>query len=452
MSDALIRLEGVNKRFGPHAVLRDIDTHFNAGEVTVILGASGSGKSTLLRLLNRLERHDSGRIVVDGIEVDDDARHLERLRAEVGMVFQQFNLFPHLTVTENVALAPRRVRGLSRDEAGARARELLARVGLAEHAHKHPFQLSGGQQQRVAIARSLAMQPKVMLFDEPTSALDPEMVKEVLDVMKGLARSGMTMLVVTHEMGFAREVADRILFIDQGRIAADAPPGALLRRGPATRARAQLSSARCCTDARRPRWTTPLPPRLILLLLVLDPLGSLPIFISVLRQVAPERRTAVALREAAIAFAVLVGFMLGGRVFLETMHLSERSLEVAGGVILLIIAMRMIFGGSHSMFDAGDDAAREPMVFPLAVPLLAGPSAMATVLLLASRQPERLWHWVGALTAAMVVSTAVLLGADRIRRLLGDSVVTAVEKLMGLVLTAVAVEMMLAGLKRYFFG
>jgi len=220
----LITVEHVDKRFGPAHVLRDVSTHFNEGEVTVILGASGSGKSTLLRMLNRLEKHDSGRIVVDGIEVSDHARQLERLRAEVGMVFQQFNLFPHLTVLENVALAPRRVRGLGRAEAASRATELIARVGLQAHAHKHPFQLSGGQQQRVAIARALAMRPKVMLFDEPTSALDPEMVKEVLDVMKQLARSGMTMLVVTHEMGFAREVGDRVLFLDQGRIAADAAP------------------------------------------------------------------------------------------------------------------------------------------------------------------------------------------------------------------------------------
>ncbi len=223
-SPPLITVERVNKHFGPHHVLKDISTHFNAGEVAVIIGASGSGKSTLLRMLNRLETHDDGRIVVDGIEVNDDAKALDKLRAEVGMVFQQFNLFPHLTVLDNVALAPRRVRGLTRAEAEARALELLDRVGLKDHVHKHPFQLSGGQQQRVAIARSLAMQPKVMLFDEPTSALDPEMVKEVLDVMKHLARSGMTMLVVTHEMGFAREVADRVLFIDQGRVAADTPP------------------------------------------------------------------------------------------------------------------------------------------------------------------------------------------------------------------------------------
>ena len=221
---AFISVEKVNKHFGPHHVLRDVSTTFDAGKVTVILGASGSGKSTLLRMLNRLETYDSGRIVVDGIEVTDDAKQLEKLRAEVGMVFQQFNLFPHLTVLENVALAPRRVRGLSREAAAQRAMELIERVGLKEHAHKHPFQLSGGQQQRVAIARALAMQPKVMLFDEPTSALDPEMVKEVLDVMKQLAGSGMTMLVVTHEMGFAREVGDRILFLDKGCIAADAPP------------------------------------------------------------------------------------------------------------------------------------------------------------------------------------------------------------------------------------
>ncbi|HEY9064291.1 MAG TPA: amino acid ABC transporter ATP-binding protein [Burkholderiaceae bacterium] len=220
----LITVEKVNKHFGPHHVLRDVTTHFNGGEVTVILGASGSGKSTLLRMLNRLEKHDSGRIVVDGIEVSDNHKQLDALRAEVGMVFQQFNLFPHLTVLENVALAPRRVRRTPRAEAEARALELLDRVGLKMHAHKHPFALSGGQQQRVAIARSLAMQPRVLLFDEPTSALDPEMVKEVLEVMKQLAKSGMTMLVVTHEMGFAREVSDRVLFLDKGQIAADASP------------------------------------------------------------------------------------------------------------------------------------------------------------------------------------------------------------------------------------
>ncbi len=222
----LITVDKVNKHFGSAHVLRDVCTEFHAGQVAVIIGASGSGKSTLLRTLNRLEKHDSGRIVVDGIEVSDSARELDKLRTEVGMVFQQFNLFPHLTVLDNVCLAPRRVRKTPRDAAAAQALELLDRVGMKAHAHKHPFQLSGGQQQRVAIARSLAMQPRVLLFDEPTSALDPEMVKEVLDVMKGLATSGMTMIVVTHEMGFAREVGDRILFLDKGCVAADAPPDA----------------------------------------------------------------------------------------------------------------------------------------------------------------------------------------------------------------------------------
>jgi MarC family membrane protein len=188
---------------------------------------------------------------------------------------------------------------------------------------------------------------------------------------------------------------------------------------------------------------------LVLLLLVLDPFGSLPIVISVMRNVAPHRRSRVVLRETAIAFAMLLGFMLSGQAFLKLMHLSERSLEVAGGVILLIIAMRMIFSGGSEIYDT--DSAREPFVFPLAVPLLAGPSAMATVLLLASRQPDRLWHWIGALSLALAVSGLVLLAADRIRRLLGNSMVAAIEKLMGLVLTAVAVEMILAGLKRYFF-
>ncbi len=236
----LITVEKVNKRFGDNQVLRDVSTQFHAGQVAVIIGASGSGKSTLLRTLNRLEAHDTGRIVVDGVEVNDHAKNLNALRAEVGMVFQQFNLFPHLTALENVALAPRRVRKLTRDQALLRAGELLDRVGLAEHQHKHPFQLSGGQQQRVAIARALAMQPRVMLFDEPTSALDPEMVKEVLDVMKSLARDGMTMIVVTHEMGFAREVGDRILFFDRGCIAQDAPPAQFFDRQDNDRIRAFL--------------------------------------------------------------------------------------------------------------------------------------------------------------------------------------------------------------------
>ena len=220
----LITVDKVNKHFGAAHVLKDVTTSFNAGEVAVIIGASGSGKSTLLRTLNRLETHDSGTIIVDGIEVCDSHKNLDALRAEVGMVFQQFNLFPHLSVLDNVALAQRRVRKTPRAEANALAMELLERVGLKSHAVKHPFQLSGGQQQRVAIARALAMKPRVLLFDEPTSALDPEMVKEVLDVMKQLATSGMTMIVVTHEMGFAREVGDRILFLDQGCIAQDAPP------------------------------------------------------------------------------------------------------------------------------------------------------------------------------------------------------------------------------------
>ena len=220
----LITVDKVNKHFGAAHVLKDVTTSFNAGEVAVIIGASGSGKSTLLRTLNRLETHDSGTIIVDGIEVCDSHKNLDALRAEVGMVFQQFNLFPHLSVLDNVALAQRRVRKTPRAEANAMAMELLERVGLKSHAVKHPFQLSGGQQQRVAIARSLAMKPRVLLFDEPTSALDPEMVKEVLDVMKQLATSGMTMIVVTHEMGFACEVGDRILFFDQGCIAQDAPP------------------------------------------------------------------------------------------------------------------------------------------------------------------------------------------------------------------------------------
>ena len=214
----------VCKSFGAHQVLRDVSTHFNTGEVTVIIGASGSGKSTLLRAINRLEPHDSGTITIDGVPVTDDPNTLQRQRSEVGMVFQQFNLFGHLSVLDNITLAPRRIRRTARAQANEQAMVLLRRVGLQEHAHKYPWQLSGGQQQRVAIARALAMAPKVMLFDEPTSALDPEMVQEVLDVMRELARGGMTMIVVTHEMGFAREVADRVLFFDQGCIAHDAPP------------------------------------------------------------------------------------------------------------------------------------------------------------------------------------------------------------------------------------
>jgi len=233
-----IVVDHVCKSFGAHQVLKDVSTTFNTGEVTVIIGASGSGKSTLLRAINRLEPHDSGRITIGGEDVTDDPHTLQKQRSEVGMVFQQFNLFGHLSVLDNVTLAPRRIRRTPRGEANAQALALLRRVGLQDHAHKYPWQLSGGQQQRVAIARALAMQPQVMLFDEPTSALDPEMVQEVLDVMRELARGGMTMIVVTHEMGFAREVADRVLFFDQGRIAHDAPPQEFFSRPANDRIRA----------------------------------------------------------------------------------------------------------------------------------------------------------------------------------------------------------------------
>lgn len=214
----------VTKSFGTHQVLKGVSTAFSKGEVTVIIGASGSGKSTLLRALNRLEPHDGGTITIGGVPVTDHEATLQKQRCEVGMVFQQFNLFGHMTVLDNITLAPRRIHGISRAAANAKAMQLLERVGMQAHAHKYPWQLSGGQQQRVAIARALAMEPQVMLFDEPTSALDPEMVQEVLEVMRELAKSGMTMIVVTHEMGFAREVADRVMFFDQGCIAHEAPP------------------------------------------------------------------------------------------------------------------------------------------------------------------------------------------------------------------------------------
>ncbi|MDR0225721.1 MAG: amino acid ABC transporter ATP-binding protein [Burkholderiaceae bacterium] len=219
-----IVVDQVTKSFGSHQVLKCVSTQFCTGEVTVIIGASGSGKSTLLRAINRLEPHDGGRITIDGVEVTDHEATLQKQRCEVGMVFQQFNLFGHMTVLDNVTLAPRRIHRTPRARANDQALALLERVGMQAHAHKYPWQLSGGQQQRVAIARALAMQPQVMLFDEPTSALDPEMVQEVLDVMRELARGGMTMIVVTHEMGFAREVADRVMFFDQGCIAHEAPP------------------------------------------------------------------------------------------------------------------------------------------------------------------------------------------------------------------------------------
>jgi general L-amino acid transport system ATP-binding protein len=220
----IIRCENVNKWFGEFHVLRDVTVTVQPQEVVVVIGPSGSGKSTFIRCINRLEEHQEGKIMVDGIEMGNDIRNIAAIRREIGMVFQQFNLFPHMTVQDNITLAPMKVRNWSRDKAEAKAKELLQRVGIPEQAKKYPGQLSGGQQQRVAIARALAMEPKIMLFDEPTSALDPEMIKEVLDVMKELARSGMTMLVVTHEMGFAREVADRILFFDQGRIVESGTP------------------------------------------------------------------------------------------------------------------------------------------------------------------------------------------------------------------------------------
>ena len=222
--DSIIVCEDVHKWFDDFHVLKGITTAFKKGEKAVICGPSGSGKSTFIRTINRLEIHQRGRIIVDGIELSDDLRNIDRIRQEVGMVFQQFNLFPHLTVLQNVTLSPIWVKKLSKGEAESEALALLERVGIAEHAHKFPAQISGGQQQRVAIARALAMNPKIMLFDEPTSALDPEMINEVLDVMRELAASGMTMLVVTHEMGFAREVADRIIFMDEGAIVEEAAP------------------------------------------------------------------------------------------------------------------------------------------------------------------------------------------------------------------------------------
>ena len=220
----MIEMRGVNKWFGEFHVLKDIDLTVGRGEKVVVCGPSGSGKSTLIRCIDRLEQHDEGTIVVDGIELNEDTKNVAAIRREVGMVFQQFNLFPHLSVLENCALPQIRARGTRRPEAEAKAMEYLQRVRIPEQATKYPGQLSGGQQQRVAIARSLCMEPKVMLFDEPTSALDPEMIKEVLDVMIDLAQSGMTMICVTHEMGFARKVADTMVFMDAGRIVERSPP------------------------------------------------------------------------------------------------------------------------------------------------------------------------------------------------------------------------------------
>jgi len=220
----VIRFKDVNKWFGPLHVLKDVTLHIAAGEVVVACGPSGSGKSTLIRCINKLEPIQSGEIIVDGQRLNDPALDLTRLRAEIGMVFQQLNLYPHLTALDNIMLAPIKVRRLERAHAEAIARDLLAKVDIPEKADSYPAQLSSGQQQRVAIARALAMQPKIMLFDEPTSALDPEMIKEVLDVIVNLAREGMTMIVVTHEMGFAKKVASRIMFIDEGRIVEEGPP------------------------------------------------------------------------------------------------------------------------------------------------------------------------------------------------------------------------------------
>ncbi len=222
--EPIIRLEGVGKWFGKFQVLCDVNLEVRPGERIVVCGPSGSGKSTLIRCINRLETVQAGRIVVDGIDLTAAKRNADAVRREVGMVFQQFNLFPHLTILQNCTLAPMRSRGMGKEEAEAIAMKYLTRVRIPEQAGKYPSQLSGGQQQRVAIARALCMTPKIMLFDEPTSALDPEMVKEVLDTMIGLAEDGMTMLCVTHEMGFARSVADRVIFMADGRIVEQAPP------------------------------------------------------------------------------------------------------------------------------------------------------------------------------------------------------------------------------------
>jgi len=236
-----VELIGVHKWYGDFHVLRNVNLAVAAGERVVICGPSGSGKSTLIRCINRLEEHQQGRILVDGTELTRDLKQIEKVRSEVGMVFQSFNLFPHLTVLDNLCLGPVWVKKMPRKDAEALAMQYLARVKIPEQAGKYPGQLSGGQQQRVAIARALCMAPKIMLFDEPTSALDPEMIKEVLDVMTELARSGMTMLVVTHEMGFARQVADRVVFMDKGEIVEAAPPKEFFNRPKSERTRMFLS-------------------------------------------------------------------------------------------------------------------------------------------------------------------------------------------------------------------
>ena len=239
--DDIITVKGLHKWFGSHHVLKEVNLSVKQGEVVVVLGPSGSGKSTFIRTVNALEEFQKGDIVVDGINLTNDVRNIEEIRKETGMVFQQFNLFPHMTILKNITLAPIWVRKWKRDKAEKIALELLERVGIPEQAHKYPGQLSGGQQQRVAIARALAMQPRIMLFDEPTSALDPEMIKEVLDVMKTLAESGMTMVVVTHEMNFAREVADRIVLFDFGEIVEMGTPTELFDNPKHERTKAFLS-------------------------------------------------------------------------------------------------------------------------------------------------------------------------------------------------------------------
>jgi len=239
--EILIQMSGVNKWYGEFHVLRDINFAVEKGEKVVICGPSGSGKSTLIRCLNRLEEHQKGSIIVDGIELTNDVKNIDAIRREVGMVFQQFNLFPHLTVLENLTLAPIWVRKVPKKEAEETAMYFLGRVKIPDQAHKYPGQLSGGQQQRVAIARSLCMKPKILLFDEPTSALDPEMIKEVLDVMIELAREGITMICVTHEMGFARTVANRVIFMDRGQIVEQNEPEEFFKNPKSERTRLFLS-------------------------------------------------------------------------------------------------------------------------------------------------------------------------------------------------------------------
>lgn len=236
----MIKIEGLKKSFDQLEVLKGIDVHIREKEVVCIIGASGSGKSTLLRCINLLETTTAGAIYIDNVKINDVKAHKHKLRTDIGMVFQQFNLFPHMTVLDNITLAPTKVKKVNREEAEEFAFELLAKVGLTDKAHAYPAQLSGGQKQRVAIARALAMQPKIMLFDEPTSALDPEMVQEVLDVMKQLAEEGMTMIVVTHEMGFAREVADQVMFIDQGLLEEIGPPEQIFNEPKSERTKAFL--------------------------------------------------------------------------------------------------------------------------------------------------------------------------------------------------------------------